>query len=271
MNETTSLILAEPAARVTAAETTQTPASDEPGAIPTVSSKPCDDCGAAVPYERIYVMGRDFGRLLARRCDACATKAKIAADAANAEERRNQIAATIDATIPPELRLTRADHPEFNVELWRVVKSWTPGPDAEWLGLIGPAGCCKTRILALLAMRGIRAGQRVVWTSAVRLQTEAERTLTRDPLAPNAREHLRDCQYAQVLILDDIGKNTWGDRFERHFFEILDHRRNHRLPVLWSANVHPEGFSQVISKTNAGPIIGRLVDRTALFDLFPSE
>ena len=238
--------------------------------IPSVSSLPCQDCGAAVPYEPIIIMGYDFGKTLSRRCDSCATSQLAAAALAEEEARRERIAATIKATVPPELRDTDIDLPEFSRQLWHAVKAWTAGPDAEWLGLIGPAGCCKTRILALLAMRGIRAGQRVVWTSAVRLQTEAERSNARaHVLASNAREHLLDCQYAPVLVIDDIGKNTWDVRFERHFFTILDHRRNYRLPVLWSANVNPEGFSQVISAANAGPIIGRLMDRTAIFDLFP--
>lgn len=266
MNAFTDTFSPEPSPRVTTAETAPRPVSGESNAV---SAVPCVECGSAVPYEPILVMGRDFGRVLARHCDSCETKRKIADDQVRAEERRNRITAAIDAIIPPELRLTQQDHPGFNRELWMAVKAWTPGPDAEWLGLIGPAGCCKTRVLALLAMRGIRAGQRVVWTSAVRLQTEAERTGTRDIHAVNAREHLMDCQYAPVLVIDDIGKNTWGDRFERHFFTILDHRRNFRLPVLWSANVHPEGFSQVITAANAGPIIGRLMDRTAIFDLFP--
>jgi chromosomal replication initiation ATPase DnaA len=266
MNAFTDTFSPDPTPRVTTAETTPPPVSGESDAV---SAIPCVDCGAGVPYEPILVMGRDLGRVLARYCDACETKRKIADDQARAEERRNCITAAL-AKIPPELRLTTLDHPEFNLSLWLAVKAWTTGPDAEWLGLIGPAGCCKTRVLALLAMRGIRAGQRVIWTSAVKLQTEAERSNARDHvLASNAREHLLECQYAPVLIIDDIGKNTWDHRFERHFFTILDHRRNYRLPVLWSANVHPEGFSQVITKANAGPIIGRLMDRTAIFDLFP--
>jgi DNA replication protein DnaC len=240
--------------------------------IPPVSSLPCQACGAAVPYEPIIIMGRDFGKTLSRRCDQCEAEHRRAIAIEDEQVRLQLIANRIESTIPPELRDTELDHPDFNRPLWEAVRRWTAGPNAEWLGLIGPGGGCKTRILALLAMRGIRAGQRIAWTSAVKLQTEAERSNARaHVLAANAREHLLECQYAPVLVIDDIGKNTWDNRFERHFFTILDHRRNYRLPVLWSANVHPVGFSEVISKANAGPIIGRLMDRTAVFDLFPSS
>jgi hypothetical protein len=268
MSETASLIHAEPDMKTKTAEEGQA-ASNEQGAIRAVSSLPCQSCGAAVPYEPIIILGRDLGKTLSRRCDQCEGLYSKACATEEEQIRLQLIANRIEGPIPPELRETRVDHPEFNRPLWEAVRRWTAGPDSEWLGLIGPAGGCKTRILALLAMRGIRAGQRVAWTSAVKLQTEAERSNSRDHvLAANAREHLLECQYAPVLVIDDIGKNTWDSRFERHFFTILDHRRNYRLPVLWSANIHPEGFSEVMSKVNAGPIIGRLMDKTAVFDLF---
>jgi DNA replication protein DnaC len=234
----------------------------------TPLTRPCTTCGAPIPYEPLMVGERDFGKLLSRYCAPCEKAAAVADNQRAAEEREQLALERIRSIIPPDLRGTLVTHPDFDRALWRVVDEWGPGTDGRWMGIVGPAGRCKTRCLALKANRFIRNGQRVAWTTATYLQTASEdRSSRRHDLAAIAQAHLRDCMVAAVLIIDDLGKNTWTPTFERHFFELINHRRNHLLPILWSSNVHPEQFSQVISTVNAMPIIGRLLDRCDVLEV----
>jgi DNA replication protein DnaC len=82
-----------------------------------------------------------------------------------------------------------------------------------------------------------------------------------------ARAHLAACLTTPWLFLDDFGKNEWSPAFESQLFQILDHRKNHRLPLVYSSNAHPSDFSLTISSLNAAPIIGRLLDRTTILEL----
>lgn len=234
------------------------------------ATMPCARCGTPTPYEPIHIGGRDFGRLIGRFCESCEDIQKRQEAEEAAERREEEFLSAIRAIIPPDLRQTSIHHPEFNTNLWAAVSGWSVTQN-QWLGLIGPSGRCKTRVLALKANKLIRQGFRVFWTDAVRFQTYAEDRSARDSIrATLAAEHLAACRHSSVLIIDDIGKNTWGPSMERHFFSLLDHRKNHQLPILWSANCHPEEMAVSLSKHNAAPIIGRLIDRTEIIDLFAS-
>jgi DNA replication protein DnaC len=225
----------------------------------------CHDCGQSFHYEPIVINGRDFARHLNLRCETCDARASREAAAAERRDRAARIEADIVDQIPCDLRDTDLRHPDFNAPLWSAVARWRPTDLAYWLALVGPAGRCKTRCMAMLAMRAMRAGTRVAWTSAVRLHDAARDRSSRErTIAALARDHLQDCLIAPWLFLDDLGKNEWSPAFESQLFQLLDHRKNHRLPVIYSANVHPEGLALLISDPNREPIIGRLTDRTTL-------
>lgn len=229
---------------------------------------PCKTCGREFEFESLWIGRIDFGRTMRPDCPACQerkTREDAERDRRAMMERREE---TIRGQIPPDLLATDPDHESFNYGLWSVTRQWRPYGDF-WLGLVGPAGTCKTRCMALLAADLIRDGVRVCWTTANRLKDASDDRKSLDGSARTlAREHLAECRAAGWLFLDDLGKNEWTQAFESQFFQLLDHRKNHRLPVVYSSNARPEEFSQVISKLNAWPIIGRLKDRTTLIDLF---
>lgn len=240
----------------------------------------CKGCGAEYPYEPIDVMGVDFGQVVETRCPACAEAAELAAaeaaKAARLEERR----ANVLRIIPPDLLPVDLDplgtdiqRADFNLAMWAQVREWRPGPHGHWLGLHGPPGECKTRILALMATKILMQGQRLFWTSAVELYDRATygRRSPDQAVRVAAREHLEDCMRTSFLVLDDLGKNEWGNAFESTLFTILDHRKNYRLPILWSSNVHPEQLHTCLSSANSGAIIGRLIDRCRVVDFTPAE
>lgn len=235
----------------------------------------CRDCGQEFYYETIPFGNVDLGLQLAQFCDLCAARL----EQVRIEEERAKRAAVNRArvleTLEPELLPvwldplgTDPDDPRFNRDKWEVVKRWRPGAHGNGLGLIGGAGTCKTRILALLAEKILMQGLRLVWTSAMRLHTEAAINLrSRDrALMQVAREHFQDCMSAPYLVIDDLGNNEWCAAFESQLFTVLDYRKNRRLPVLWSANAHPEEFHLRITSVNPAALIGRLLDGTNTLD-----
>lgn len=238
---------------------------------PTMATTPCRDCGTSMIYETIPLFGKDLALCLHLLCDVCSAKVEAEAAAAEAARVLTEREAAIERSIPQDMRETDLNHPNFNRGLWDAVRQWRPernGKGDFWLGLVGPADMSKTRCMALLAMKAMRAGVRATWTTANRLLDASQERKSGDrQLATLAREHLSDCLHAPWLFIDDLGKNEWPPAFESQFFQILDHRKNHRLPMVYSSNAHPDHFSLVLSDLNREPIIGRLKDRCTLIHM----
>lgn len=229
----------------------------------------CSKCGQEFFRDTIMVGRLDLAEGLYQLCEPCRAELVRATARAARLERELALEADIVARIPPDYRATSWKHPKFNAELGRAVVGWSPTANESWLGIVGPSGVCKTRSMALLAIALIHSGSRIEWTTAMRLSEASDDRKSFDAgERALAREHLRACRHASWLFVDDLGKNEWTLRFEIQLFQILDHRKAHGLPIVYSSNVHPEQFSQVISAANAVPIIGRLLDRTLMIDLF---
>lgn len=235
---------------------------------PKMATTHCAGCGTSMIYETIPLFGQDLALMLNLRCDDCAKAQEDQAAQEAAHRLMFERQDMIERSIPTDLRETLEEHADFNRALWEAVKRWRPARDEFWLGIIGPAGICKTRCMALLAMKAMRAGVRATWTTANRLLDASQERKSGDrQLATLAREHLADCLHAPWLFIDDLGKNEWPPAFESQFFQILDHRKNHRLPIVYSSNAHPDQFSLVLSDLNREPIIGRLKDRTTIIHM----
>lgn len=235
---------------------------------PTVLRNTCTTCQRSFTYEPVLCFGRDLAASLNKQCPQCRNQAEreTLVEAAILRKQRNED--YLRATLPPDLRVTDTRHPDFNLPLWEVVRKWSATPRHRTLGIIGAAGLCKTRVLAMMAAKVILRGSRIVWTSAVRLKDAAHDRQSWDrETAALARQHLQECLTTPWLFLDDLGKNEWTPAFESQLFQILDHRLNHHLPMAWTANDHPEMFHPLLSPMNASPIIGRLLDRCTLLDL----
>lgn len=167
--------------------------------------------------------------------------------------------------LPPEMLRTRIDHPGFNAGLWTRVEGWQPA-EVRWLGIVGPAGESKTRCLAQLAKRLILAGQRLLWTTAVEFQDRVDDLRLDRETVKEAQRYLRECKRATLLVFDDLGKNTWTPAVERHLFGVIDHRKTHDLPVLWTANTSPMEIlaSGQLSKDRGAPLMGRLIEASRI-------
>lgn len=232
------------------------------------TTRACCACGKPYACEVIMLGSKDIGQLVQPHCPDCEDSNRRLAEERKQLEVMAEREAAAAALLPPDLLATDPHHPTFNRPLWQAVAKWRPSVDSYWLALVGKAGKCKTRCLALAAKAAIMRGHRVTWTTACRLFDASRDRNSRDrTTSALAREHLNDCQHASILVIDDLGKNEWSAPFESQLFQILDYRKNYRLPLLYSSNAHPEAFSQVLSDHAREPIIGRLVDRTTIYEL----
>jgi DNA replication protein DnaC len=229
----------------------------------------CDRCSNPA-RESDVELAESFPSLrLSILCAACGHAEEEAEEARLTAQKRKREAAERESRleiIPPEIRRTDIARSDFNPGLWLRVEGWRPS-SAKWLGIVGTAGQCKTRCLALLAARLILDGHRLFWTTAVEFQERSDdlRSDERGTKA-EASEYFKTCKRAGILVLDDLGKNTWTPTVERNLFSVIDHRKTHDLPVLWSANTHPLDIlkSGELSRDRAAPLIGRILEASRI-------
>jgi len=212
---------------------------------------------------------RMFPKLCRPRCAHCEAaqdreeimrKARITA-ARELAEREARL-----ETIPPEMLRTSINHPSFNPGLWVRVEGWQPS-GLKWLGIVGGAGECKTRCMALLAKRLILDGHRLTWTTAVLFQDRVNDTLRGDRAEiREANRYFSMLKSTGILVLDDFGKNTWNPTVEKDLFSLIDYRKTHDLPILWTANSTPIEILTTagLSKDRGAPLIGRLLEASTI-------
>lgn len=225
----------------------------------------CQECSAPARQSDID-LAQAFPRLnFAVFCTDCGKREEDAEERREAAQRgRLEIAARESRLeiIPPEMRRTDISRQDFNLGLWIQIETWRPS-SGKWLGIIGTAGQCKTRCLALLATKLILEGNRLHWTTAVEFQERVDdlRSDERGTKA-EAAAYIKACKSASILVFDDFGKNTWTPTVERNLFSMIDHRKTHDLPVLWSANTQPITLlkSGELSRDRGAPLIGRILE-----------
>ena len=242
-----------------------TTAPAPPAQIPVT----CRDCGQTFLTDSLLLGQVEMAHTLNQRCQPCQESHDKELARQAEEDRRSRISTQIESFIPPDLLATDINHPKFEADLWQAVRRWRPDDDSFWLGIIGNAGRCKTRCMALLCKNAMWANVQCVWTTANRLADavrDDQRYASRH-ISTLAREHLDECLRAQWLFIDDLGKNEWPKSFEAYFFQLIDHRKNYRKPIIYSSNQHPEAMGLLISDNYREPIVGRLLERTTILTL----
>lgn len=224
----------------------------------------CQQCGRPANPDSVD-LALAYPKLnLSILCDGCLEREAECEEQARAEQAKQREMARREAAlavIPPDVARTRVNHPGFPFTTWVSIQGWQPSH--KWLGIVGQSRHGKTRCIALLADQLIRAGHRLEWTSAVDFQEKVEDLRSEDRnIAAVAREYHKAVKFAPVLVFDDFGKNTWTPTLERFLFQLIDHRKNHDMPILWTANTHPGELlaQKVLSHDRAAPILMRLIE-----------
>ena len=223
-------------------------------------------CASESCYNSVPVPGGDLLRIFPNikiLCDECDLERidKLKQEQAAEEQERRQEA--FNAICPPLYR--QSDLGRIPAVFLREIEAWQFNPVG--IGLVGPAGCGKTRAAWMLLKRLHFSGVRVYgitatafakacadqWHDNAQAQAMAEDTLTR-------------CRRTKILLLDDLGKQKMTERSELELFDLLEHRSSHDLPVIWTANAAKGDLRKMLSSDRGEPILRRISEFTNIIN-----
>jgi chromosomal replication initiation ATPase DnaA len=225
--------------------------------------QPCAtlDCENLVPMP-----GSDFARffptmkILCESCDIERIEELKRKQAKEEQERRQE---AFFSLCPPIYR--ESDLNRIPAAFLRECRTWKVSP--QGLAFVGKAGSGKTRASWLLLKRLHFSGVGVYGLTATQYAKAcADQWQDNAQLKATAEEVLEKCRKVRVLLIDDLGKNKFTERAELEFFDLLEHRTSHEMPVIWTANAEGTTFLKMLSSDRGEPILRRLSEFTKIID-----
>lgn len=218
---------------------------------------PCNDCGEPVEQVILWLNGRRFGEGHGALCESCQDIRQAKHDAEQARRRAQEALERFQAICPPLYRET--DEKRIPAPFSREIAEWEYSP--QGLGLIGRHGTMKTRSAWLLLKRMHLAGKKIFGCTATEFAKASADQWSDTPAERKcAAELLQNCKKADILLLDDLGKQKFTERAEMELFDLLEYRTSHLLPTIWTANAGKGELKQMLSPDRGGPILRRLIE-----------
>lgn len=221
-------------------------------------------CATESCYNSVPVPGDDLLRIFPNikiLCDECDLKRieKLQQEHAAEEQERRQEA--FNAICPPIYR--ESDPRRIPAPFLAECAAWEFSPHG--IGLVGPAGCGKTRAAWMLLKRLHFSGLRVYGITATGFAKAcADQWHDNNQAKALAEDTLTRCRRTKVLLLDDLGKAKMTERAELELFDLLEHRSSHELPIIWTANAERGALKQMLSPDRGEPILRRLSEFTKI-------
>ncbi len=113
---------------------------------------------------------------------------------------------------------------------FKVAKSYAEDPDG-WLTLFGEAGVGKTHLAVAIASARIEAGHPVFFAFVPDLLDHLRYTFMPDSRVTYDRL-FDEVKGAELLLLDDLGKERTSPWAQEKLYQIIVHRHNARLPTI---------------------------------------
>lgn len=196
-------------------------------------------------------------------CEDCHARhsAKLQQEQAAEEQERRQEA--FNAICPPLYR--ESDPERIPAAFLRECEAWQYNPVG--IGLVGPAGCGKTRAAWMLLKRLHMSGLRVYGITATAFAKAcADQWHDNNQAKALAEDTLTRCRRTKVLLLDDLGKQKMTERSELELFDLLEHRSSHELPIIWTANAAKGDLRKMLSSDRGEPILRRISEFTKIIN-----
>jgi DNA replication protein DnaC len=223
-------------------------------------------CASESCFNSVSSPSEDFVRyfpqvkILCDDCDLKRIEMLQQEQAAEEQERRQEAFNTL---CPPLYR--ESDAQRIPAAFLRECEAWQYNPVG--IGLVGPAGCGKTRAAWMLLKRLHMSGLRVYGITATGFAKAcADQWHDNNQAKAMAEDTLTRCRRTKVLLLDDLGKNKFTERSELELFDLLEHRSSHEMPVIWTANAGRETLKQMLSSDRGEPILRRLSEFTNIIN-----
>lgn len=139
---------------------------------------------------------------------------------------------------------------------------WLRNKDGRGLGLMGDSFFGKSMIMHELARHAFSNGHDVYVTSAAEFayqvgQKDNDRRM----------KMIDRCKEAEILLLDDVGKEKMTDRVESDLYMMLEHRRRWLRPLLTTVNSDGKGLRKGMSDDRGEPIVNRIREAAEILEV----
>ena len=151
----------------------------------------------------------------------------------------------------------RPDESEIAYRAWLRCKDYAAEPtQTPFLTLFGGYGGGKTHLAMSIAQK---AGMQVVWANCTELFSYLKSRFKLDFDSEFERIKL-----AEMLVLDDLGANSFTPWIDEKLYEIVNHRHQERMPTVITTNYNPYGENPIDAR-----LLSRITDlrRGDLFHL----
>lgn len=217
----------------------------------------CRFCGAPIRTKTHEVFGTRFSRPVP--CGCVGSRAEAARrDAAEREQEARREAERFRE------RCERAGIPPLYLRDGLEESDRSCG---ERSFVFGPNGTGKTYAAAAMAVRALRRGRRVVFASMRQVSADVNDAMRRgEPAAPALWPYKR----AEVLVLDDLGKETPTPASLRLLFDLVDWRYVQKRPLCATSNLSlPELAARWarVDESTARAVASRLSEMTERLEM----
>jgi DNA replication protein DnaC len=178
-----------------------------------------------------------------------------------AEENRNKLNALHERWFklcPALYRATDPNHWAIDQNKLATVLEYDPRTsNGKGIGLHGPTGAGKTRMIYLLIRQLHFSGVNVAVLSAIDIARASAQEFDDDRNTREAaRMLIRNAVAAEVLFIDDIGKERLTECAELKLYWLIENRAANAKPILWTSNLAGADLRKMMS-SNRGPAITR--------------
>lgn len=130
------------------------------------------------------------------------------------------------------------------------------GEAGEGLLFIGPVGAGKTFLACCIANAVLEAGKEVLFVVVPDFLDEIRATYDEEAdVEYSEHELLGLAKSVPLLILDDLGAFIYTEWARQKIYSILNHRLNHRLPVVVTTNVALEDLEEYLGERTTSRLI----------------
>ena len=219
----------------------------------TIKTYTCEDCHKNFDAEVLAFHGKIIFE--PRKCDACCENA-VEAQKHDALSRAEKVSIQrFQMMIPPIYH--ESDILRIPEALVMAIEMWSMNP--KGIGFIGKSGKGKTRAAVMLLKRMHEEDHNVFFISATDLALNSANQFADNPATKQiAKAILSQCKSADLLMLDDLGKNRMTDRAESELYDLLEYRTSRRLPTIWTSNSDGKQLREMFSADRGEAIIRRL-------------
>ncbi len=222
----------------------------------------CSSCGN--PFEvTVFTIG-DRERTFTNDCDPCNEAWSQKCQKEMDESDRRDIELSLKATFGPSLYET--DPSRLSPRLQDIANSYTFGE--KGVGFVGVSNLGKTRCLFTIVKRLALEKRSFAFLTGPELAQALKDTRSDDARERHdARQTLEDARYATLLFLDDIAQEKASGEVLTAFWDLLNARRNQKLPLFWTSNVPAAQFKGRFEESKAESVITRLKDISTIYPI----